>query len=255
MKKRIVYVFFILFITCFIYYLFYLKFREKLPLYWIVFNIESNYDYYAEKVIIIIPLIIFTYIGLKLILPNSKKRFLRLQASLPTSKIKSLAMGLVEIQGKLVMKDSLISPVNKENCIGYYYTIEDVTRDKDGKYNYSLIHQETKCNIFELQDETGNVKIVPDGIEFIMLETTNVDSNNTKRYKETLIKQEQEMLIVGYADVSNSIPFIRKDANNKVFGITSTLGITLWNKYSFLWKSFLFTSFFITILIVLIILN
>jgi hypothetical protein len=255
MKKKVLYIFLIIFAIVFIYYLLYLKFREKLPFYDFILNIESNYDFYAEKIIKIIPIILFLITGIKLIRPNSKKRFLRLQASLPTSKIKSLAMGLVEVKGKLLMIEPLISPVNKEECIGYYYTIEDVTKDKEGKYNYSLIHQETKCNVFEIQDKTGNVKIEPHGLEFIMLETTNINSNNNKRYKGTLLKQGQEMLIVGYADVSNNIPFIRKDINSKVFGITSTVGINLWNKYSFLWQSFLFTSFFIAIIIVLIILN
>jgi hypothetical protein len=218
-------------------------------------HINKNYDFYASYFVKFFPLVLFSIIGLKLISPNSNKRFLRIQASLPTSKINSLAMGLVEVQGQLIMKTPLISPVANQECIGYYYTIEDINRDKEGNKSYTNIHKETKCNPFDIQDKTGNIKIQPEEIEFIMLETTNIHSNNSKRYRETLLTHGQEMLLVGYADVNNNVPFIRKDMNRKVFGITSNTGITLWNKYNFLLQSFLITSFFIAVIIVLIMLN
>ncbi|RTZ49614.1 hypothetical protein EJ377_04200 [Chryseobacterium arthrosphaerae] len=71
---------------------------------------------------------LFVFIFLTLMRPTSAKRFLRLQASLPTSKIKSLAKGIVEVEGTLIMKEPLSSPVDHEICIGYYYTIEDIDR-------------------------------------------------------------------------------------------------------------------------------
>ena len=212
----------------------------------------DNYDFYASKIFSYLPLGIFVIIAVILILPNSKKRFLRLQASLPTSKIKSLAKGLVEIQGKLIMKTPLISPVGNEVCIGYYYTIEDIDRDKDGKNSYTTIHRETKCNTFEIQDETGKIEIIPEGIEFVLLETTNISSDNRKRYTEILLKENQEMLIVGYADSRNGIPYIRKDEYHKILAITSASGISVWNKYQPLLRSFLFTCVIIVLLIIFI---
>ena len=100
----------------------------------------ENYDFYASKIFSYLPLVIFVVIAILFLLPNSKKNFLRIQASLPTSKIKSLAKGLVELQGKLIMKTPLISPIGNEECIGYYYIIEDIERDKDGKNSYTTIH-------------------------------------------------------------------------------------------------------------------
>lgn len=50
------------------------------------------------EVIIFIVVIIIILAVLK---GTTKKNFLKLQAVLPTSKIRSLAMGMVEIQGKL----------------------------------------------------------------------------------------------------------------------------------------------------------
>ncbi|WP_454047115.1 hypothetical protein [Chryseobacterium sp. Marseille-Q8038] len=212
----------------------------------------DNYDYYAEKVITYLPLIILSIIAVVLLLPNSRKRFLRIQASLPTSKIKSVAMGLVEIQGKLIMKEPLISPVAREECIGYYYTIEDVTRDKEGKNSYTTIHKETQCNLFQMQDDTGTIEVHPEGIELIFIEETNVSYNGQKRYKETLLKSGQEMLLVGAADSRNGEAFIKKDTGHKLLGITTAAGISVWNKYQPLLRSFLVTCIIILIVMILI---
>jgi hypothetical protein len=212
----------------------------------------DNYDYYAEKVITYLPLIILSIIAVFLLLPNSRKRFLRIQASLPTSKIKSVAMGLVEIQGKLIMKEPLFSPVAREECIGYYYTIEDVTRDKEGKNSYTTIHKETQCNLFQMQDDTGTIEVHPEGIELIFIEETNVSYNGQKRYKETLLKSGQEMLLVGAADSRNGEAFIRKDTGPKLLGITTAAGISVWNKYQPLLRSFLVTCIVILIVMILI---
>jgi hypothetical protein len=244
-----------IFLFCFLYFILWIIFKEKMPMHSVIKKINDNYDFYASMFFSYLPIIVIVGIAVRFLLPNSKKRFLKLQASLPTSKIKSLAMGLVEVEGQLVMITPLISPVSNQECIGYYYTIEDISKDTDGDYKYTTIHSETKCNVFEIWDDTGTILIEPEELEFIMLETTNIHSNNSKRYKETLLLHGQNRLLVGYADVKNNIPYICKDINRKVFGVTSSAGISLWNKYYFLLESFLFTTFFIAIIIVLIILN
>ena len=222
----------------------------------IKFNaINFDYDYWAGNFFKILPLCVLIFLLASLIFPNSKKRFFQLQATLPTSKIKSIAKGLVEVEGKLIIKEPLISPVNKEECIGYYYVIEDIYKDSEGKYTYQTSHREQKCNEFEIEDDTGKIKIQPDGIEFLMLEKTNISSNNNTRHTETLIKSGQNMLIIGYCDVINNIPFIKKDTYSKVLGITSVSGITLWNKYKPLLNSFLLLLFAIISVFVLIFLN
>ena len=83
--------------------------------------------------------IIFAYIIIEKILPNSTNQFLKLQATLPTSRIRSVAMGLAEIEGKLKMIEPIISPMKKKECIGYVYHIDKVHKDKDGDKSYSNI--------------------------------------------------------------------------------------------------------------------
>ncbi|WP_288436269.1 hypothetical protein [uncultured Chryseobacterium sp.] len=234
----------------FIYFILWIIFKEKMPLHEYASEISNNYDSYAEKAIVFFPLLFFVFIFIALMKPTASKRFLRLQSSLPTSKIHSVAKGLAEIEGTLVMKNPLSSPVKNEVCIGYYYTIEDIDRDSDGKESYRTIHRETKCNIFRVKDDTGIIEVEPEGIELVLLEETNVSSHGGKRYKETLLKDGQKMLLVGYADSKNGVPFIRKDEHYKVLGITSSSGITVWNKYQPLLRSFMFTCFIIFLIII-----
>jgi len=239
----------------FIYFILWVIFKEKMPFHEYAYEIANNYDSYAEKAIILIPLVVFIFIFIALMKPNAAKRFLRLQSSLPTSKIHSVAKGLAEIEGTLVMKNPLFSPVKNEVCIGYYYTIEDIGRDSDGKETYRTIHRETQCNIFQVTDNTGTIDVEPEGIELVFLEETNISSHSGKRYKETLLKDGQKMLLVGYADSKNGMPFIRKDDYYKILGITSSSGISVWNKYQPLLRSFMFTCSVILLIIIYILIQ
>lgn len=242
-------------VFCFLYFMLWRIFKEKMPFHGYLDHIYKNYDDYAGRALIFFPVLIFVFIFLNALRPTASRRFLRLQASLPTSKIQSIAKGLVELEGTLIMKDPLISPVDHELCIGYYYTIEDIERDDDNRESYKTVHKETQCNIFSIKDDTGIIEVQPDGIEFILLGETNISSNGSKRYKETLLKNGQKMLLVGYADVKNGVPFIRKDDRYKVLGITSTSGITVWNTYQPLLRSFLFTCSVILLIIIYILLQ
>jgi hypothetical protein len=249
-KPYIVYSILGIIATGFIYFILWIIFKDKMPLHEYASEISNNYDSYAEKAIIFFPLLFFVFIFIILMKPNAAKRFLRLQSSLPTSKIHSVAKGIAEIEGTLVMMNPLFSPVNNETCIGYYYTIENIDRDSDGKETYRTIHKETQCSIFQIKDDTGTIEVEPEGIELVLLEETNIRSHSGKRYKETLLKEGQKMLLVGYADSKNGTPFIRKDEHYKVLGITSSSGITVWNKYQPLLRSFMFTCFIIFLIII-----
>ena len=208
-----------------------------------------------DKIIAYIPLAIIAFFILSLILPSASKRFLRLQATLPTSKIRSLAKGLVEVQGKLLMKNALSSPINKTPCIGYHYQIEKIKNDEEGHNSYSTIHQETQCNPFEIQDDTAKISVTPEGIQLFLTEKTHQYISGGKRYTETLLREGDEVLLIGYADSKNGTPFLRKDDKYKLLGITPLSSINYWNKYQPLLKSFLFTCTIIVSLIIFILLQ
>ena len=76
---------------------------------------------------------------------SPEKSFYTLQRTLPTAPIRSVAMGLAEISGSIRLIEPKISRIKKKTCAGYYYTIENVTRDNDGDNSYSLEFSELEC--------------------------------------------------------------------------------------------------------------
>lgn len=90
----------------------------------------------------------------------------RLIENTPTSKIRSLAMGLVEIYGqtlpyenKLIFDQSTFkSPFTKTDCLYYRYTIEEYRKSKNNS-SWVTIKQDSNCLPFLLDDQTGEVMI------------------------------------------------------------------------------------------------
>ncbi len=79
----------------FLYWILLMIFGQKMPFSEVYYHINENYDYYAEKVLYSLPIVIISIVFILSLRPTSKKKFLRLQASLPTSKINAVAMSLV----------------------------------------------------------------------------------------------------------------------------------------------------------------
>lgn len=78
----------------------------------------------------------------------------RVIGNTPTSKIRSIAMGLVEINGTVVPAENglFLSPITKNKCVCCQYS---VTRAKDGRV---VLSGDTRQNFF-LQDDTGAVLV------------------------------------------------------------------------------------------------
>lgn len=171
----------------------------------------------------------FIYIH-KFIFPDHKERFLNLQANLPTSKIRSAAMGLVEVEGLIEAKEYLQAPIRSKKCIGYYYTIEEEYRDKEGEYSYKTIHTEQKCNQFEIVDETGKAIVHPDNLEFIWFKIDERYSYSGKRYTQYLLTENQKMLLIGKATTQNNLLLIVREEIKKVFAIAPITKVNTWNK-------------------------
>ncbi len=81
-----------------------------------------------------------------------KKRIIE---NIPTSIIKSAAMGLVEIYGVVKCNNTINSPNSGKECVYYEYALSDD--------DIRLADQENigKCEFF-LEDESGQVLVVPD---------------------------------------------------------------------------------------------
>lgn len=138
----------------------------------------------------------------------------RLVQNIPTSKIKSLAMGLVEIQGKAsaFTPQPLKSPYAKMDCVFYHYEVQRFTRYSDGKGNWRTITEGSSGIPFYVDDGSG--KVLVDSLKAqIKLGTRYISSNPDKRqaiptllrngdmkYLETFIIPEEPIYALGTAN-------------------------------------------------------
>ncbi|HEX9601251.1 MAG TPA: hypothetical protein VF985_07175 [Mariniflexile sp.] len=200
--------------------------------------------YYLGFYSVLLPLIIVPVLWG--ILPSNKNKFLKYQSTLPTSKIRSVAMGLAEIEGSLKVIEPLLSPINKKKCIGYRYRIENISTDKDGDKSYTTIFDETTCNPFYMSDETGKIKVNPNKMEFVYMDEDDMYSSGGKRYTQFLIKENDKMLLIGKCGLAeNNQPVFEYEDIKKVFAIAPSDKITHYNTFKPLLNSFLvFTGAF-----------
>ena len=206
---------------------------------------------FSFKLFYIIPIVII----ITALLPSRRKKFFKLQAVLPTSKINALAMGVVEIEGELEQMEPLVSPYFSEPCIGYLYTIEEERKDKDNNTTWHTVHTECKTGVFRINDETGTVLVNGEGLEYYSIDEGQQVESGFRRHTESYLKHKDYMLLIGCATSDEGSTVIKNDEHHNVFGISDPNQISLRNKYMPLLNSFLTTLFFLTIIIVFIILN
>ncbi len=148
--------------------------------------------------------------------------------NIPTSKIRSLAMGLVEIAGSVVpVKDRVFkSPFTEEDCVYYRYTVEELRHTGKSTYWATVKKGEMK-DLFYLKDDTGMVLVDPHGAtlriardnEFtsrwgkdppatvkrflsaqdVAFEGALLGINKTMRYREYFIAPDDRLYIMGTA--------------------------------------------------------
>jgi len=189
------------------------------------------------------------------IMPSSTNRFKKYQATLPTSKIRSLAMGLVEVEGTVRTDKPILARIDHIECIGYKYVVEDISTDKDGHDSYSEIFSETICSPFYITDETGTIEVNPDKLEFIWMDLDGRHSTGMKRYSQYLLKQNDHVLIIGKASVKGNIPVLEHENIKNVFGVAPLSKVTEYNTYKPLLNSFIFFSSVMAVLVAVVLIS
>lgn len=151
----------------------------------------------------------------------------RLIADTPTSKIRSLAMGLVEIFGQVIpVKNNVFkSPFTDNDCVYYRYTVEEY-KSSGKNSHWVTVKKEEQRTLFYLKDETGMVLVEPTGaqidakkdfefqsslgkdppeqvIRFLTAHHLSHEGflglNKTMRYQETIIAPNDSLYIMGTA--------------------------------------------------------
>lgn len=79
----------------------------------------------------------------------------------PTSRVRSIAMGMVEVKGRAIRKYALLSPLSNTPC-AFYRLTKYRRRDNDRQWTVSSISCSDNAP-FYLEDDTGRVEIDPTG--------------------------------------------------------------------------------------------
>ncbi len=116
-----------------------------------------------DKLKVLFYLLLFSGVGVWLFFDGFKKwRRKRLIENIPTSKIRSMAMGLVELQGKAGQwLYAIKGPLTNRDCVFYKYLIERYERRGKNSRWIKVADGGSFDNLFHLNDGTGKVLVNP----------------------------------------------------------------------------------------------
>ncbi len=156
----------------------------------------------------------------------------------PTSKVRSLAAGLVELKGRAVPREAFIAPFSKRRCVLYDYREEELrvrrewdpmTRKSITVREWATVRTESKAARFYLEDATGRVLVDPKGADVEGTRVFHEPSVPRRRHTERAIACNSIIYILGTAAENPEKPFsgtasdaimIRKGDAQKDFIIT-----------------------------------
>jgi E3 Ubiquitin ligase len=168
----------------------------------------------------------------------------RLIENTPTAKIRSIAMGLIEISGQVIpIKERIFkSPFTDRECVYYKFTVEEY-RSSGKNSNWVTIKNGEQRNLFYLKDDTERILVDPTSatiearidfeyqsglgkdppeqvIRFLAANNLAHEGffglNKTMRYRETIIVPDDTLYIMGTAGEN---PFNKEATANHVDSI------------------------------------
>ena len=189
----------------------------------------------------------------------------RLMQNVPTSKVKGVFIGLNELKGGCRVEEPLTSFLAGKKCIWYRYKIEEewerteTTKDSEGnskterKTGWTTIDSGEERRSFDLEDDTGQIRVLPDKAKFIgdrvlhdtVRRTESLyhrqgqrhdipDSTGRRRFTEDAIPIDAEIYCLGSARVREDVvePEIAYDELDKLFLISSKSEAALTARYA-----------------------
>jgi len=123
---------------------------------------------------IIIPIVVFFGGGVVFFFGFNKMRRVKLIQDTPRSKVRAIAMGIVELHSHAEAIDLIVAPFSKTECVYYKYTIKEyqkkTSRDSKGRtktsYSWNVVGHGENRILFYAKDETGKVLVDPIGATF-----------------------------------------------------------------------------------------
>ena len=129
-----------------------------------------------DTTLFVLALGVVTGIGVSIygLIVNTRKRLIE---STPTSPIRSLALGLVEVSGRALPETGLLrAPFSGLPCVLYSYSVEE-RRGSGKNARWETIAKGTSPDPFFVQDETGKVLVVPFDAQLILPDNRTSRSN------------------------------------------------------------------------------
>ena len=176
----------------------------------------------------------------------------------PTSKIRAVAMGLVEIGGAAVSKEYLKTPFSNNECVYYKYEVKEyrehtsVSKGRTTRsYSWDTIDSGEKRMPFFIADETGTIYVNPENAEFnvpikkefiekagLFKRAYSREGNHSlaeipvnkitflnkvgdRKYFESYLSPNENIYILGTADSYSGKAFIHQGQNDKNFIIST----------------------------------
>jgi len=127
----------------------------------------------------------------------------RLLENVPTSRIRSVAMGFAELIGSARSRTPLVAPYSGIPCVFYRSLLEEERQRSRGGREWVTLEQGTSTDPFYLQDETGALLVDPAGAETVLersyrqVERGEGWLGRRKRYSEWWIVAGQKLFVAG----------------------------------------------------------
>jgi len=102
----------------------------------------------------------------------------RLIEDIPTSTVRGLAMGMVELIGKAKKKAILHSPIMNWDCVFFQYKIERYEKHGKSSHWRTIMQGNSGLMPFYLEDATGKVLVLPQGAQTILPEDFKYETHS-----------------------------------------------------------------------------
>jgi hypothetical protein len=119
--------------------------------------------------------------------------------SLPLSKVRSMAMGLVQISGRTAATASLKAPYSHSECVWYCFEVKDRQQYAQEREAWRTVAQGSSSDMpFRVEDLTGSVLIQPADAELdVEPDTIALDSDTMVR--EWILPPGVPVFVTGFA--------------------------------------------------------
>ena len=92
-------------------------------------------------------------------------RVQRLIRDTPTAKVRSIAMGLVEVEGKVHARSQVVAPFTNRSCAWWEVELQTLSESNRGLQRWRTVYKEESGHPFYLEDATGLALVYPQGAE------------------------------------------------------------------------------------------